>query len=429
MSASAIAEFATFGGLSGIRHRDPRDKQAVRVELEVVQSAQEPLSPRLATGYSPGGCTTSESRDITHRRAAMEALRTQIDKLGWEKTQLEVENRRLREAHPETVSLLDAEEEIAHYKAESERLTAETIESEQALRKLCGELEASAQAGGEKDDLLDHEQQRTRELAERVTTLEAELDRQEQAAELQRYRAVDEERRKGEEQEERLVAQLRAVGKRPEELARSSGWKARDDPTDTSGREDSGETREVRDTDTEPPIVPPEANTASEEGRPNSLTAQLSKALLAQQLPPIQKFSGDEKTLDGETFQEWLEQFQMVAEVASWDHQTKLVNLTTRLQGQAYTFYRTCTPAQRADYNTLVTELRKRFTPVRIKAVQNGLFHDRKQKPQEAVDEYAQELRRLFQKAYPAAQRGSPEADEMGRSVLTFQFASVCFLL
>ena len=40
------------------------------------------------------------------------------------------------------------------------------------------------------------------------------------------------------------------------------------------------------------------------------------------------------------------------------------------------------------------------------------------------MDSYAQALRGLFKKAYPSAQRGSPEAESMGRAVLASQFAS-----
>ena len=56
--------------------------------------------------------------------------------------------------------------------------------------------------------------------------------------------------------------------------------------------------------------------------------------------------------------------------------------------------YKSCFVQQRGNYTTLVAELTKKFTPVRLKAVQSGLFHERKQKvPSESVDTYAQDLR------------------------------------
>ena len=38
-------------------------------------------------------------------------------------------------------------------------------------------------------------------------------------------------------------------------------------------------------------------------------------------------------------FQDWLEQFELIADVLGWSPQAKLVNLITRLQGQAYSFF------------------------------------------------------------------------------------------
>ena len=103
------------------------------------------------------------------------------------------------------------------------------------------------------------------------------------------------------------------------------------------------------------------------------------------------------------------------------------LNLTTRLKGQAYSFYRTCTPAQRSEYMLLKEQLSKRFTPVRIQAVHNNLFHQRTQQASESVDQYAQDLCRLFYKAYPRAGQGNEQAEGLGRSVLAHQFVAPTF--
>ena len=147
----------------------------------------------------------------------------------------------------------------------------------------------------------------------------------------------------------------------------------------------------------------------------------LSSALLSQQLPPTGKFGGDNPD-DGETFEEWIGRLEMVASISCWDDCTKFVNLASRLRGQVYAFYRSCTPQKRGDYNTLVAELTTRFTPVRLQVVQSSLFHDWKQRQNEPVDIYAQELRRFFYLAYPRAQQSSQEAEDMGNSVLAYQF-------
>ena len=127
---------------------------------------------------------------------------------------------------------------------------------------------------------------------------------------------------------------------------------------------------------------------------------------------------------EGESFPDWKEQFELVAEACCWTDQSKLVNLITRLRGQAYSYYRSCTPEQRSSYPLLVKALEERFTPVRIQAVQSSRFHERKQSSTENVDNYAQDLRKLYQKAYPSARQGSKECEAMGRSVLAYQFTA-----
>jgi len=153
----------------------------------------------------------------------------------------------------------------------------------------------------------------------------------------------------------------------------------------------------------------------------------LSLALLSQQIPLLPKFSWDALEGDAESFTDWIEQLELIAEAYRWSSQSKLVNLVTRLRGQAYSFYRSCTSDQRTDYNTLVAALKERFTPIQIQSVQSSKFHERKQLPAETVDSYAQDLKKLYYKAYAGAQKGSKEAEAMGRSVLAYQFVAGLF--
>ena len=150
----------------------------------------------------------------------------------------------------------------------------------------------------------------------------------------------------------------------------------------------------------------------------------VTSALLAQQLPPLPRFSGEVNDGDIDTFQDWLERFEMIAGVCGWSPQAKLVDLVTRLQGQAYTFFHFCTAQQKTSYALLVAELHQRFTPVHLQAVQSSLFHDRKQKPGELVDHFARELHVLFYKAYPYAQQGTLVGERLGQLVLVNQFVA-----
>ena len=59
-----------------------------------------------------------------------------------------------------------------------------------------------------------------------------------------------------------------------------------------------------------------------------------------------------------------------------------------------------------------------------LRSVKSSQFHERKQRQDETVDSFAQELKRLFYKAYPSTQPGSPEAEAMGRAVLSSQFVA-----
>ena len=167
-----------------------------------------------------------------------------------------------------------------------------------------------------------------------------------------------------------------------------------------------------------------ESTGATDSGSTEGALAAMSTAFLAQQIPPLQKFDGATMSAGTELITEWLEQFELAAEVCRWDNSTKLVNLVTRLDGEAYSFYKSCTPQQRGCYSAMVSALTKRFTPVQIQAVQTSLFHERRQGERETVDSYAEGLRGLFHKAYPSALQGSVEAESMGRAVLASQFVS-----
>ena len=52
------------------------------------------------------------------------------------------------------------------------------------------------------------------------------------------------------------------------------------------------------------------------------------------------------------------------------------------------------------------------------------MFRECRQKRRESVDDYAQELRCLYQRAYARAQKGNPAAEAMGKSILVYQFVS-----
>ena len=317
-------------------------------------------------------------------------------------------------------------------------------EAEQLLeeqRQLHEDLQAELMEVTERGDRLE----------ERCYALEHQITKILEEAELERLRAVEALRQKYDEREDRLLLQLQDLQRQflqlqsrldaggkgdnvaPPVSCEGAAVKETANPHD--GEQDAHvTTSEVSKTFVVctpstavqtsgvskdlPTTVPTKPAVQSKEA-----SVDLSAALLAQQLPPLPKFSGGDSSQD-ESFLEWIAQFELVAEVCKWSEQAKLIHLTTRLCGEAFAFYRSCSKQQKASYDSLVVELKRRFTPVCIQSVQTSLFHDRKQGSSETVDTYAQDLKSLFHKAYPQAQQGSEVAESMGRSVLASQFVA-----
>ena len=360
--------------------------------------------------------------------STMEALKLQLECALLEKERLAVQNTRLREEHVEHATLLDTEAELARCCEDNEWLEAGLEQMKQLYEQLLrdaqtrGTVEGGEYSRADVTDLrqqLDRQSASAREWEDKYTQLEKEFERLRSTAELECHRACAREREKCEAREERLVEQLKGLQRGVGVAAASPRGEPEEEPTGNPitqlyQPETNPEVRAVGGMSLPHVGVSPGAESGS----------WVSAALLAQQLPPLTKFNGENCDGEGETFQDWIEQFEMVATVCHWDDQTKLMNLVTRLRGQAYAFFRSCTPQQCMNYHSLTTELGKRFTPVRIQVVQTSLFHDRRQGLTESVDDFAQDLRSLFYKAYPWAQQGTLEVVGMGQSVLANQFVS-----
>jgi hypothetical protein len=92
------------------------------------------------------------------------------------------------------------------------------------------------------------------------------------------------------------------------------------------------------------------------------MAAALPMSLMTP-LPRIPPFSGDGQE---EGFVEWHEHFYNVAKLAGWDDHWRLAHLTASLKDTAASFYRSCSCDVRNDYQALLTELKRRFTPVEL---------------------------------------------------------------
>lgn len=84
-----------------------------------------------------------------------------------------------------------------------------------------------------------------------------------------------------------------------------------------------------------------------------------------------------------------------------WDHQDKLRELLPRLQGKAGEFvYDQLSREVRGNFGQLVQELKNSFRKVETARTYGAQFSNRSQNPGETVEEYAADLKRLYDKAH-----------------------------
>ena len=352
-----------------------------------------------------------------------ESLRLSLDNALVKVQELETENRKLRESDPQRAEATDREREMEQLKELYEQALRDLQDRQQEVDETKQQLQELHRRESREKDLeqeLKGQQEENERLCVERTSREVEWEQEKKELELEKYRLLEAERRKWEERETCLVQQIggsRRKGDTTEDVGLVEDLTVDAEPRETPSVAASPLSTRPTISGTNDPL--PEHGTV---GHPSPTSQALEAALIAQQMPPIAKFSGDQRTGEPEDFCEWLEHFELVAGACQWSEQAKLVNLAMRLQGQAYSFYRSCTPSQRAKYSTLVDALKRRFTPVSIQAVQSSLFHERRQGPRESVDSFAQDLKTLFYKAYPRTLQGGQETEEMGRSVLSSQF-------
>ena len=172
-----------------------------------------------------------------------ETLRTQLDAVKADLHALQVENRRLKEDRPEQAALLQTETDLTQTREDNVRVTQELTQLktlyeqllrgtqeaeaeatpmaercatlEEEVRQLQGKLAEESEAHAEQKETgnclrgeLENVVRRAEELDERCRQLELEERQRIRDAELEQYRAVDEERRKWEAREARLLRRL-----------------------------------------------------------------------------------------------------------------------------------------------------------------------------------------------------------------------------
>ena len=112
----------------------------------------------------------------------------------------------------------------------------------------------------------------------------------------------------------------------------------------------------------------------------------------------------------------WLNRFEDTAGRRGWSDVQKLDELMPLLQGAAGDYvYGQLSQQVRRDYHLLIQELDYRFRRVEARKSLGVMFSRRVQRPSETVQEYAAELKRLYDKAHPNRDRQTRTEDLLRR--------------
>lgn len=102
-----------------------------------------------------------------------------------------------------------------------------------------------------------------------------------------------------------------------------------------------------------------------------------------------------------EKWEVWYNRFEAVARIEHWTQEEKLSEILPRLQGVAGEFtYGQLPTSVLSNYKRLLKELQSRFGEVETAKLYIMQFTRRNQQPGESAEEYAAELKRLYDKAY-----------------------------
>lgn len=310
--------------------------------------------------------------------------------------------------------LLRAREEMetATQKAERQREEGEALRADNAkLQQIVQELE-------ERPRDMYYTEEDVEELKQEIEKLKKELESSRTQQELETARAIEAIRDRYEEKEQAWLERER-TWRDSESRLREGVRKLETQLEDWSSRS----TVEEAPTRVEMPAEREETALETSGTAMSSRTSDVSPIgvnMAGQQIPDLPRFEGN-KSGDSDTVEDWLDQLDIAAVAFKWEEEARLAHLVSRLKGAALAYYRSCSFEMRHSYSLLKEALLRRFTPIHVQSVQGTLFYQRNQKHGETAEEYAQELRLLFKKAFPKTAR---EAGEEGEKMLTSRFIS-----
>ena len=136
----------------------------------------------------------------------------------------------------------------------------------------------------------------------------------------------------------------------------------------------------------------------------------IGDSVLQREITKLPIFTGKEP------WNVWFNRFTEVADRRRWSNEDRLDELLPRLQGTAGEFvFGQLRRDVRSNYAQLVSELNSRFRVVVTKKTYGAQFSHRNQKANESVEEYAAELKRLYDKAHANRDEHTRQEDLLRR--------------
>ena len=112
-------------------------------------------------------------------------------------------------------------------------------------------------------------------------------------------------------------------------------------------------------------------------------------------LPTLPKFTGEDRD-DVDSLRRWLAKLDKHAELQRWTDREKLVQFELHLAGRAERVYEVLPSTSKASFAAATEALQKRLNPVEHEALVSAQLMRRKQQSVESVNEFAQDLEKLF---------------------------------
>ena len=147
----------------------------------------------------------------------------------------------------------------------------------------------------------------------------------------------------------------------------------------------------------------PVNNRSSMSNSTERLFDQTPKTKLDCKLPP---YTGSEK------WKVWLNRFESVAKLSNWTSREKLQQLLPRIQGNAADFvFGQLKESTIASYEGVVAEIESRFGITENKRIYKMQFNNKRQGKGEGLEEYAADIKRLYDWAHPNRDASTRQED------------------